>query len=79
MAKHTYDPAKVVTAVTQILHDAGVEPDMNQEGHGHVTAVAGAGMLLRGLGVFPATGPVNAYKRILDDGTWEDTDERNLR
>jgi hypothetical protein len=74
--KHTYDPAKVITAVTQILRDAGVEPDLNQDGYGHVTALAGAGMLLRGLGVFPATDPADAYTLTLANGSWEDTDNR---
>jgi len=75
--KHTYDPAEVITAVTRILRDAGIEPDLNQEGYGHTTALAGAGMLLRGLGVFPATDPARAYALTLASGSWEDTD--NLR
>jgi len=74
--KHTYDPAKVISAVTQALREAGVEPDPNQDGYGHVTALAGAGMLLRGLGVFPAIDPADAYQQTLSNGSWEDTDNR---
>ena len=44
-----------------------------------LAALAGAGMLLRGLGVFPATDPADAYKRTLDDGSWEDTDNRRAQ
>lgn len=77
--KQTYDPGKVVAAVAGLLREAGIEPDLNQEGYGRVTALAGAGMLLRGLGVFPATDPADAYRRILDDGTWEDADDRAAR
>jgi hypothetical protein len=76
---HAYDPGKVITAVTQILRDAGVEPDMSRDGYGHVTALAGAGMLLRGLGVSPATDPADAYRRTLDNGSWEETDDRRAR
>jgi hypothetical protein len=77
--KHTYDPGRVITAVTQILRDAGIDPNPSQDGYGHVTALAGAGMLLRGLGVFPATGPADAYRLTLDHGSWEDTDNRRAQ
>jgi hypothetical protein len=73
--KHTYDPAKIVAAVEQVLRDAGVDPDMNTEGYGHIGAIAGAGMLLRGLGVSPAVDPVDHYRRT-DTGSWEDADNR---
>ena len=72
----TYDPGKVVTAVARILREAGVEPDMSQDGYGYVTAFAGAGMLLRGLGVFPAVDPADAYRQTLSSGSWEDSDNR---
>jgi hypothetical protein len=77
--KQTYDPGKIIAAVTELLRQAGVEPDMNQDGYGYLTALKGAGMLLRGLGVFPATDPADAYKLILDDGPWEDTDDRRAQ
>lgn len=77
--KQTYDPDKVIAAVTGLLRQAGVEPDMNQDGYGYLTALKGAGMLLRGLGVFPATDPADAYKRILDDGSWDDADDRRAQ
>ncbi len=72
----TYDPGKLVAAVTRILSEAGVEPDMGQDGYGYVTAFAGAGMLLRGLGVCPAMDPADAYRQTLTSGSWEDTDNR---
>lgn len=75
----TYDPGKVVTAVAQILSEAGVEPDMCQDGYGYVTAFAGAGMLLRGLGVCPAMDPADAYRQTLASGSWEDTDNRRAQ
>ena len=69
--KQAYDPDKVIAAITGLLREAGVEPGMSQDGYGYLTALIGAGMLLRGLGVFPATDPPDAYKLILDDGPWE--------
>jgi len=36
-------------------------------------------MLLRGLGVFPAINPADAYKQMLDQGPWEDTDDRKAQ
>lgn len=77
--KQTYDPDKIIAAVAELLHRVGVQPDMSQEGYGYVTALTGAGMLLRGLGVFPAVDPADAYKRILDDDSWEDTDDRRAQ
>jgi hypothetical protein len=70
-----YDPEKLITQVRQLLADAGVEPDPVQEGYGHVTALCGAGMLLRGLGAVPAAGPSDHYARV-DAGSWEDADDR---
>jgi hypothetical protein len=77
--KQAYDPEKVIAAVAEHLCQAGVQPDMSQEGYGYVTALTGAGMLLRGLGVFPAADPADAYKRILDDDSWEDADDRRAQ
>jgi hypothetical protein len=36
-------------------------------------------MLLRGLGVFPAVDPADAYKQMLGQGPWEDTDDRRAQ
>jgi hypothetical protein len=77
--KQAYDPEKVIAAVAEHLCQAGVQPDMNQEGYGYVTALTGAGMLLRGLGVFPAVNPADAYKQMLDQGPWEDIDDRKAQ
>jgi hypothetical protein len=73
--KTTYDPDKLISQVRQLLADAGVEPDLNQEGYGHVTALCGAGMLLRGLGAFPAADPADHYRRD-GSGSWEEADDR---
>jgi hypothetical protein len=73
---HSYDPGRVITAVAQMLRDAGVEPDLTQDGYGYATAFAGAGMMLRGLGVLPAMDATDAYRQTLDNGAWEDTDNR---
>ncbi|MCL2580978.1 MAG: hypothetical protein FWE35_00805 [Streptosporangiales bacterium] len=72
---HTYDPMKVVDAVKQLLEDAGVSPDLDTEGYGTAGTMAGAGMLLRGLGVFPAVDAADHYRRN-DVGSWEDQDNR---
>lgn len=75
MGTHTYDPAKLVSAVEQLLQEAGVSPDLDTEGYGRVGALSGAGMLLRGLGVTPAVDAVDHYRRT-DSGSWEDADDR---
>lgn len=77
--KQACDPDKVIAAITGLLRQAGVEPDMDQDGYGYLTALKGAGTPLRGLGVFPATDPADAYKPILDDGPWEDADDRRAQ
>lgn len=70
-----YDPEKLIAQVRRLLAEAGVEPDPGQEGYGHVTALCGAGMLLRGLGVLPAANASDHYARV-DAGSWEDADDR---
>ena len=77
--KQAYDPEKIIAAVAEHLCQVGVQPDMNQEGYGYVTALTGAGMLLRGLGVFPAVDSADACKRIVDQGSWEDADDRRAQ
>lgn len=75
MGTHTYDPAKVVAVVQQLLQDADVSPDLGTDGYGTAGALAGAGMLLRGLGVFPAVDPADHYRRT-DTGSWQYADDQ---
>jgi len=67
-----YDPNKLIEDVQALLRSH----DLTAEITDSRTALIGASMLLRGLGITPAIDAVDAYKRILDSGSWPDTDDR---
>jgi hypothetical protein len=69
----SYDPDKLINHVQDLLSIAGVEPHQITD---HRLATTGACMLLRGLGVFPAIDPLDAYPRILDNEPWPETDDQ---
>jgi hypothetical protein len=60
----TYDPAKLIDEVSDLLRTRGLSPAF-PDGRS-VDATIGASMLLRGLGVFPATPADAAYARSTD-------------
>jgi hypothetical protein len=69
----TYDPDKLISDVQGLLHAAGIEPHEITDAR---LALTGACMLLRSLGITPATDPLDAYRRILDSEPWPDADDQ---
>lgn len=55
MSAHSYDPRRLVSDVAKLLEERGVAVDREQ-GSGE-DRMAGAGRLLRGLGVEPLAAP----------------------
>jgi hypothetical protein len=70
----TYDPHQLISDVRATLRAAGISPNLAAD---EKLTMTGACMLLRGLGIFPGTDAVSAYKRILDSESWPDTDDRS--
>ena len=66
-------PDRLVSQVRDLLRTAGKQPSLATDER---LAVTGTCMLLRSLGITPATDPVDAYRRILDSEPWPDTDDR---
>ncbi|MGH3067269.1 MAG: hypothetical protein ACRDND_20095 [Streptosporangiaceae bacterium] len=67
-----YDPNTLITEVQELLRSHGLESELTDS----QLARTGAGMLLRGLGAFPAIDAVDAYTQILESGPWQDADDR---
>ncbi|GIH78221.1 hypothetical protein [Planobispora longispora] len=68
-----YDPQRLVREVQALLRTYGLDPESVAGEPG--LAEAGAGMLLRGLGITPALDGVDALARAMDK-PWTEADAR---
>lgn len=69
----SYDPHILVSDVIGLLRERGLNPDTSP---GHLgPALAGAGMLLRALGILPAIDAVEALRRSSERVWGESQDE----
>jgi hypothetical protein len=69
----SYDPHRLVEEVRELLEARGLTPHLVDGGKGQ--AIAGAGQLLRALGITPGLDHVEAMARAMDK-PWAAMDDR---
>jgi hypothetical protein len=63
MTRQSYDPYQLIDAVTELLRRNGLSPEIAKGNAG--MALAGAGQLLRALGVAPLMNPIDAAQHSM--------------